>query len=161
MADEYFKFEFDDTFEEMKQYIKSFKERFDKIVKEELYKFGLEVESVAKELAPVDSGDLENSITTSKVLFEGNEFYITIGTNNEYALRRHEEPESSVNRPKYERGVKYDNYYIKGRGEKTRKKPNVRGFKPGRKYLTNAVKATEDEWNTLCERIIARVLEVS
>ena len=92
MADEYFKFEFDDTFEEMKQYIKSFKERFDKIVKEELYKFGLEVESVAKELAPVDSGDLENSITTSKVLFEGDEFYITIGTNNEYALRRHEEP---------------------------------------------------------------------
>lgn len=161
MADEYFKFEFDDTFEEMKQYIKSFKERFDKIVKEELYKFGIHVESIAKELAPVDSGDLEESITSSKVLFEGNEFYITIGTNNEYALRRHEEPESSVNRPKYERGVKYDNYYIKGRGEKTRKKPKVKGFKAGRKYLTNAVKATEDEWNILCERIIARVLEVS
>lgn len=159
MADEYFKFEFDDTFEEMKQYFKSFRERFDEIVKEELQKFGIQVESVAKELAPVDSGDLENSITTSKVLFEGNEFYITIGTNNEYALRRHEEPESSVNRPKYKRGVKYDNYYIKGRGEKTRNKPNVKGFKPGRKYLTNAVKATEEEWNTLCERIIARVLE--
>lgn len=161
MADEYFKFEFDESYDEMAEYFKNFRKRIDDIIKEELEDFGIHVESIAKELAPVDSGDLENSIKASKVIVQGEQFSITIGTNNEYALRRHEEPESSGIRPKYERGVKYDKFYINGRGEKTRKKPNVRGYKPGRKYLTNAVKATEEDWNTLCERVIARVLEVS
>lgn len=76
-----------------------------------------------------------------------------------YALRVHEQPENKGVRAKYQRGVKYPEYYKNGRGENTRNKPNVNGYKPGRKYLTNAVKVTEDDWNIMCERILARVLE--
>ncbi|WP_157821561.1 HK97 gp10 family phage protein [Macrococcoides caseolyticum] len=159
MADEYFKFEFDDNYKELQSYFKKFDERFTKIVIQELGKFGLRVEEVAKALAPRDSGDLEDSINTSKVIVEGKTFSITIGTNMKYALRVHEQPESKGVRPKYQRGVKYPEYYKNGRGENTRNKPNVNGYKPGRKYLTNAVKVTEDDWNIMCERILARVLE--
>lgn len=159
MADEYFKFEFDDSYKELQSYFKKFDQRFTKIVIQELGKFGLRVEEVAKALAPRDSGDLEDSINTSKVIVEGKTFSITIGTNMKYALRVHEQPESKGVRPKYQRGVKYPEYYKNGRGENTRNKPNVNGYKPGRKYLTNAVKVTEDDWNIMCERILARVLE--
>ncbi|TDM24315.1 HK97 gp10 family phage protein [Macrococcoides canis] len=159
MADEYFKFEFDDNYKELQSYFKKFDERFTKIVIQELGKFGLRVEEVAKALAPRDSGDLEDSINSSKVIVEGKTFSITIGTNMKYALRVHEQPENKGVRPKYQRGVKYSEYYKNGRGENTRNKPNVNGYKPGRKYLTNAVKVTEDDWNIMCERILARVLE--
>lgn len=159
MEDEYFKFEFDDNYKELQKYFKTFDKRFTKIVIEELGKFGLRVEEVAKALSPRDSGDLEDSINTSKVIIEGKKFSIVVGTNMKYALRIHEQPETKGKRHKYEYGVKYPNYYVDGRGENTRKKPNVEGYKPGRKYLTNAVKVTENDWNKMCERILARVLE--
>lgn len=158
MADEYFKFEWDGL-DEITSIYKNAHVRMNRIIKEELSKYGLRVEEVSKSLAPIDSGELENSINAGKVIYNGPEFVITVGTNLEYALRRHEERESSITRPKYFRGVKYDNYYQNGRGQKTREKPSVKGYKPGRKYLTNAIKVTESDWNEMCQRIITRFVE--
>lgn len=143
----------------LSQFFKTLDERFQKIVIEEMTDFGLSVESIAKALAPRDTGDLEDSITSTVQLLQSQIFEIIVGTNNEYALRRHEQPYGSGTYPKYERGVKYDNFYQNGRGRETRAKPDVRGYKPGRKFLQNAVNASQEDWDKMCERIIIRTLE--
>lgn len=140
-------------------FFKTLDDTFKRIVIEEMTDFGLSVESIAKALAPRDTGDLEDSITSTVDLLRDEVFEIVVGTNNEYALRRHEEPYGSGTYPKYERGVKYDGYYKDGKGRETRRKPDVRGYKPGRKFLQNAVNASQEDWDKMCERIIKRTLE--
>lgn len=159
MADEFISIEWEGL-DELKQYFRGVNQKFERIVKEELTDFGLNVETVAKALAPRDSGDLEDSLTATVAELRGTVFEIMVGTNLEYALRVHEQPYSSDTRSKYERGVKYDGYYVNGRGENTRDKSNVKGFVPGRKYLQNAVTVTEEDWNKMLERILERMLEV-
>lgn len=147
--------------DELKQYFEAMDARFIRICTDEMTKFGLTVEETAKALAPRDSGDLEDSITASVAEMRGTIFEVIVGTNLEYALRVHEQPERTGVYPKYERGVKYDDYYVNGDGQNTRSKKSVKGYKPGRKYMTNAVLASEDDWNEMCNRIITRVLEES
>ena len=59
---------------------KMFQEAFEAACKRALERCGLEAEGYAKELTPVDTGNLRNSIT-HKV----RENVVYIGTNNEYA----------------------------------------------------------------------------
>lgn len=53
-------------------------------VEKAFLKKGLRVERLAKQNAPVDSGRLQNSITT-KVVERGGTKYVVVGTNVEYA----------------------------------------------------------------------------
>lgn len=140
-------------------FFKTLDSTFRRVVIEEMTDFGLSVESITKALAPRDTGDLEDSITSTVDLLRDEVFELIVGTNSEYALRRHEEPYGSGTYPKYERGVKYDEFYVNGRGRETRRKPDTRGYKPGRKFLQNAVNASQDDWDKMCERIITRVME--
>lgn len=106
----------------------------------------LNAEADAKALSPRDKGDLENSIHANKAEFNNHVVSGSIGSNLVYALRRHEEHIREGTWNKYERGVKYEGYYVNGRGEVTRAKPEVRGYMPGRKYLENAARINKDNW---------------
>lgn len=114
----------------------------------------LNAESDSKALAPRDGGRLESSITSSKAKYESGYVSGVVGSNLVYALRRHEEAPRIGTYNKYEDGVKYEGYYVNGRGEITRSKPNVGGFKPGRKYLYNSSLLNEMNWrNSIAEAI--------
>ncbi|MEB5827116.1 HK97 gp10 family phage protein [Staphylococcus haemolyticus] len=106
----------------------------------------LNAESDAKSLSPRDKGRLENSINASKATYTDGYVSGVVGSNLVYALRRHEEQERKGTYHKYENGVKYADYYINGRGEVTRAKPEVSGYVPGRKYLSNACEINKDNW---------------
>lgn len=113
------------------------------------------VEGGAGDLAPKDSGDLEISIVTKGPYVEGDRVVGEVGSNSKYAFERHERPYSSGVRDKVDNGVTFKDYYVDGRGRRTREKPNWRGQKPGRKYLERAVVLTEDDY----EKIMADALE--
>lgn len=132
--------------------------RFEAILQEELKKVALQAERYARQLAPYDTGDLEASINTSDVYHEGSMYIVYIGTNKEYAKYVHELNSSRVG-DKYEKGIKLKNYYIGGRGKRTRDKPNIRGYAPGRKYLKNALVLTETHLKVAMDRTIKRVFE--
>jgi hypothetical protein len=121
-------------------------------------KYGLLVEEGAKALAPHDTGDLEASITAEKASIRGNSVETAVGSNSKYALRRHEEPYRKGAFPKYDNGAKFPDYYVNGRGQITRSKPNWRDKIPGRKYLQNAIDATENEYHETNQRILHRTL---
>lgn len=106
----------------------------------------LNAEANAKELAPRDSGQLEQSITASRAVYKKGIISGTVGSNLVYALRRHEEEPREGVYDKYEDGVKYTGYYVNGRGEMTRMKPKVNGFTPGRKYLENSGTINQKHW---------------
>lgn len=158
MAEEFFRIEWEGI-DELKTYFRQMDDKFKRICMEELTDLGLSVEEAAKALAPRDTGDLEDSITASVAELKGTVFEVIIGTNLEYALRVHEQPESSGIRDKYERGVKYEGYYVDGKGEETRNKPKLGGFEPGPKYLQNAMTYSEPKWNEMCARVIDRMLK--
>lgn len=130
----------------------------DRIVQEELSKFGKHVESVTKKLVHQDEGHLSDSINFDNAYKEGNSYIVSGGSNLPYALRRHEEPYRPGVHDKYLHGRHYPDYYVDGRGRGTRYKANYKGYEPGRKYLENAVKATESDYDILTERIINRIL---
>ncbi|MDW3783626.1 HK97 gp10 family phage protein [Staphylococcus saprophyticus] len=114
----------------------------------------LNAESDAKALAGRDSGQLENSINSSQATYSNDKISGKVGSNLVYALRRHEEHERMGTYNKYEDGVKYEGYYFNGRGEMTRAKPSIEGFKPGRKYLENAGTLNETNWrNNLTQAV--------
>lgn len=142
------------------------KEKFDemenelkRIAVEEYNNYALLVEEGAKALSPKDSGDLEASITTEKAKFTGTTVHTAVGSNMKYALRRHEAPYRKGTFPKYDNGAKFPDYYVDGRGEITRSKPSWRGQIPGRKYLQNAINATENDYFETNERILRRTLK--
>jgi hypothetical protein len=144
--------------EELAEYFDRFEESFVFILMDEYKKFGLLLEEGAKALAPEDEGDLVDSLnfTGLKVLPNGVEG--EVGSNLVYALRRHEEPYRAGSFPKYQRGGKFPDYYEDGRGLTTRAKGSWRGFPAGRKYLENAVKATEEYYNEMLQRILERAV---
>lgn len=129
-----------------------------KITKQEMTKFGLLVEEGAKALAPHDEGDLEDSISFDPAKQVGNDIIVEGGSNSPYALIRHEAPYKMGTRDKYDNGAKFPRYYLNGRGRRTLTKSSWRGFKPGRKYLQNAVIATETDYDKMNERIQERVI---
>lgn len=143
----------------------AFKKKFDlmeaelkKNLVDEYDKYGLLVEEGAKALAPHDAGDLEASITTEKASIHGNSVEMAVGSNSKYALRRHEEPYCKGMFPKYDNGAKFPNFYVDGRGQITRSKPSWRGQIPGRKYLQNAINATDKEYHETNERVLKKTL---
>ncbi|WP_213667613.1 HK97 gp10 family phage protein [Staphylococcus capitis] len=114
----------------------------------------LNTEADAKALSPRDKGRLENSIRASRATYDNGYVSGVVGSNIVYALRRHEEQPRLGTWHKYEDGVKYEGYYIDGRGEVTRAKPEVNGFRPGRKYLSNAQLINKENWqNNIGEAI--------
>lgn len=129
-----------------------------KITKQEMTKFGLLVEEGAKALAPHDEGDLEDSISADPAKQAGDAITVEIGASAEHALIRHEAPYKKGSRDKYDNGAKFPHYYVDGRGQRTRTKSSWRGFQPGRKYLQNAVTATEKDYDKMNQRIQERLI---
>ncbi len=144
---------------ELQQEFKTMNKRFNLILLDEMDKIGLTCEEYAKALSPRDRGDLENSIHSTQATVEGQSFVVYVGTNMEYATYVHELNNVRAVGDKYERGVKYPNYYIKGRGTGTRQKPNVKGYQPGRKFLQHAVILTDQHFEKAMERALERLLE--
>lgn len=160
MADDLLDFEIEwDGLKELKKFFKTLDARFIKICIEEFSKFGITVEETIRLLAPRDTGELEESINAGIPMLKGKVFELSVGTNKEYALAVHERPYSSGNRHMYRKGVRYDNYYQNGRGTNTRLKAQYKGYTPGRKFIQNGVKASEDEWIKCLERVLKRALE--
>lgn len=123
---------------ELKDEFKTMSPRFRKIMLEELDKVALECESHAKSLSFVDTGELSKSIHAEPAKLVGNEFIALVGTNLEYAIYVHE---------------------IQGQGEKTALKPHYKGYVPGYKFFTNAIKLSEQDYNKAMERALERILE--
>lgn len=145
--------------DEFKKLIHQAPDKFDRLLKKELTSIGLVAEGYAKGLSPRDSGDLENSIFSTKASKTGGVYVVYVGTNMEYARYVHELFNPTGRGDKYERGVKYPNYYLGGRGKCTREKPDIKGYRPGRKYLRNAVVLTEPEVEKAMERVIIKMME--
>lgn len=106
----------------------------------------LNTEHDAQALAPRDRGELEASIKASEAKLQNGTISGSVGSDNVYSLRRHEEEPREGSYHKYEEGVRYDNYYFNGRGELTRVKPTLYGQAPGRKYLSRAGNLNQDNW---------------
>lgn len=113
------------------------------------------VDEGTRSLAPRDDGDLENSFTIDIPKLVGNTVVGGISSNLIYALRRHEDPYRPGVHDKYDNGTKYEDYYVDGRGQRTRQKPAWRGQRPGRKYMARAVELTERDY----DEIFAQALE--
>lgn len=145
-----------ENFEEFADIIGNIPKRFSRVMTQELSKVALMAERYARQLAPRDSGELENSITASKVKQEGNSFVVYVGTNMEYATYVHELNSTRLG-DKYDKGVHIPGYYVNGRGQQTRDKPSVKGYQPGRKYLRNAIVLTDVHLETAMSRAIDRV----
>lgn len=144
--------------EELEKEFDKMEKDFQDILIDEYTKYGMLVEEGAKALAHHDEGDLEDSITFDKAKIEGSEVVVEGGSNSKYAIRRHEEPYRPGTHPKYSNGAKFDRYYMNGRGRGTLTKPKWRGYKPGRKFLQNAIIATEEDYDEMNERILDRTL---
>lgn len=158
MADFKFNIEWDGL-RELQNEFRTMNKRFSLILLDEMNKIGLTCEDYAKALAPRDSGELEDSIHSTQARVEGRSFVVYVGTNMEYATYVHELNHVRPVGDKYERGVKYPNYYIRGRGTRTRQKPNVKGYQPGRKFLQHAVILTDKHFEQAMERALERLLE--
>lgn len=148
-----------DGLKELKSEMKSAPARFEKLIIQELNEIGLTTEKYAKALVARDSGDLEDSIFSTKAKNYGGMYVVYVGTNNEYARYIHELYNPNGLNDKYERGVRYPNYYIGGRGKRTRDKPKLKGYTPGRKYLRNAVVLSEADVEAAMERVLTKLLE--
>ncbi|GGB41713.1 hypothetical protein GCM10011409_19060 [Lentibacillus populi] len=110
----------------------------EEIIIDEMTKFGMLAEEGTKALVHHDEGTLEDSINFDKATKEGSDIVVRGGTNVIYALRRHEEP---------------------GRGPGTLAKPAWRGYQPGPKYMENAIKAIEPDYDKMNARALERILE--
>lgn len=154
--DEFFRIEWQGI-DELIDYFDRMEKDFERILIDEYTKFGMLVEEGTKALAPHDEGGLEDSISFDKAKRVGNAIMIEGGSNLKYAIRRHEEPYRGGTHPKYDNGSKFPSYYQTGRGAGTRGKPAWRGYKPGRKYLQNAINATEKDYDKMNERILDRI----
>ena len=144
---------------ELQQEFDNMSRRFKAIMLDEMDKIGLSCENYAKALSPRYSGALENSINSTMATMEGRSFVVYVGTNMSYANYVHELMSGRPVGDKYERGVKYPNYYQFGRGARTRQKSNVKGYQPGRKFLSNAVILTDDHFEKAMERALERLYE--
>lgn len=140
-------------FKEFEQAMRKMPKRFNSVLMSELRKVSLVAERYARQLSPRDTGDLEGSINAGPVRHEGSAYVVYVGTNKEYATYVHELNSSRVG-DKYDNGIKIPNYYVNGRGQRTRDKPSVKGYQPGRKYLRNAIVLTDAHLTTAMNRAI-------
>lgn len=147
-----------DGFDEFDELLEGLEKEFEEAVIDEYTNYGLLVEEGAKALAGKDRGELESSINFGKATKKfGNKIVVEGGSNLKYALRRHEEPYRMGVHDKHDNGTLFENYYVGGRGRKTLQKPSWRGYKPGRKFLQNAITATEKDYDKMNERILDRL----
>ncbi|WP_445506794.1 HK97 gp10 family phage protein [Niallia sp. 03190] len=144
--------------DELDEMLDGMEEKYEEIAIEEYTKYGLLVEEGAKALASKDRGELESSINFGTAKKSGDKIIVEGGSNLKYALRRHEEPYRMGIHDKVDNGAVFENYYIGGKGRKTLRKPNWRGYKPGRKFLANAITATQEDYDKMNERILNRLL---
>lgn len=143
---------------ELEEFFRKAPDIFERILKEEMTKYGLLVEEGTRALAQKDTGDLEESINFSRAEKQGQAFVVEGGSNLKYALRRHEEPYRRGKYPYYDDGAKFPNYYVNGLGRRTRLKPNWRGERPGRKYMQRAINVTEKDFGVMMDRVYARLM---
>jgi len=146
--------------DEFHQMLENMSEEAENIVMEEMTKFGMLAEEGTKALVHHDEGTLEDSISFDKAKSYGSIIEVKGGTNLDYALRRHEEPYRMGVHHKYKEGKKWPNYYVAGRGRGTWNKPMWRGYRPGRKYMENAIKAIESDYDKMNARALERILEI-
>lgn len=132
-------------------------DQVENIIMEEMTKFGMLAEEGAKALSPHDEGNgLEDSINFDSARKERGAVVVHGGSNSKYALRRHEEPYRMGRHDKgQDRG-----FYVDGRGRGTRGKPAWRGIQPGRKYMENAIKAIESDYDQMNARAMDRILRL-
>lgn len=123
--------------EEMSKLLDKMDKEIDQIIIEEYTELAMTAEEGAKALVHHDEGTLEDSINFDPARREGRDIVSRGGTNVEYALQRHERP---------------------GVGPGTANKPSWRGHQPGPKYLENAMKAIESDYDKANARILERVL---
>lgn len=145
-------------FDEFAEALKGMESEFYKHLMKELTKYGLLVEEGAKALVYQDEGDLAASINFGQAIRQGNKVIVRGGTNMKQAVRLHEKPAGGKTHDKYDNGARFIGYYKDGKGARTRAKPNWRGFQPGRKYLQNAVTATEQDFEDACARALEKTL---
>lgn len=123
-----------------------------------LKEYGLLLEEAAKELAPQDTGDLVTSIQFSGLKTVGGERQGSVGSDLSYALAAHERPDTPGTRNKYDNGVKFERYYLNGRGRRTHRKAGFRGQKAGRKYLERAEPLISNDHLQIMEDILKNIL---
>lgn len=131
---------------------------FEQYVRQAMGDYTLLVESGARSLAFRYGGDLEDSITAAAVAVQNGMVIGNVGTNLIYAWRLHEKPYGRKMYDLNDNGITIKNYYIGGRGQRTRQKSTWRGQIPGRKFLERAVIATEDEFYQLMGEAYDRAL---
>lgn len=144
--------------EELEKEFDKMEDSFTRILREEYTKYGKLVEEGAKALSFKDESDLEDSITFDQAEITREGVSVDGGASAAHALRRHEEQYRQGTYPKYDNGSKFPDYYQDGRGLGTRTKPAWRGYQPGRKFLENAIKATEPDYDKMNQRILDRTL---
>lgn len=136
------------------------KRDFDNHLEDGMKEYGSLLEEGGQALAGYDGGDLETSIQFDRFERSGNAMEGSVGSDLEYAWRRHEEEYREGEFDKYDAGVKYEEYYVDGRGEETREKDRTawRGLPAGRKYLERAMVATEDDFNEIMGEVYDKTL---
>lgn len=117
--------------------------------------YSLLAEEGSRALAHRDEGTLEASIEARLPIWVGDTLEASVSSNLAYALRRHEEPYGERTYDKNDAGVVEEDYYQRGLGRRSREKDTWRNMKPGRKFMSRAVDATEDEF----EQIMAEALD--
>lgn len=126
----------------------------EKFIKEGLTDFGQLAEYGTKALVHHDEGTLEDSINFGEARKIWGHFEVTGGSNLVYAMRRHEEP--------YRLGTHHklpkDFFYQNGLGRYTRNKPTWRFHKPGRKYLENAIKAIDKDYDKMNQEVLDKIM---
>lgn len=130
-------------FEGLDEFIELLESSSDQVESEvikEMNGYAKHVEGGAKSLAPVDTHELVDSLTSSEVQHVGSTYFFTIGSDKEYALRMHEWQGNWGVRTQLQQAKKW------------------RGYTPGNKYLENAVRATENDWNKAMENVLNRVI---
>lgn len=139
MADELINIDFEGL-DEFVQLLENLTPEFEKAIISEMDSYRLQVEGGAKALTPEDTNELTESITSSEVQRVGNSFIFTVGSDLAYAVRMHEHQ---------------GNW---GVGTVLKQAKEWRDYTPGNKFLENAVRGTEDDWNTAMEDILNNTL---
>lgn len=149
-----------DGIKEFVEHLDNLQFEMEKIIVEEMTDISMLAEEGAKALAPKDVGDLADSITFDGAVNEGGLITVRGGSNLSYALERHEAPYGSGTYSKYDMGRLIPDYYVDGRGLRTRRSNGWRGYPAGRKYLENMMKAIEPDWQRAEERMLQRILDL-
>lgn len=139
MADELINIDFEGL-DEFVQLLENLTPEFEKAIISEMDSYRLQVEGGAKALTPEDTNELTKSITSSRVSRIGSEFFFTVGSDLPYALRMHEHQ---------------GNWGVR---TMLKQAESWRDYTPGNKFLENAVRGTEDDWNTAMEDILNNTL---